>query len=101
VLQLTHVDAMPISVVEAMAVGRPVAVTRIGDMPAWIEDGVSGFTCERATPDLVASLLETAWARRGEWGHMGQAAHRAFAARFPASVERHFLDQLGLAPPGR
>jgi len=95
VLQLTHVDAMPISVMEAMAAGRPVAVTRVGDMPAWIEDGVSGFTCERATPDLVARALEAAWARRAEWEGMGLAAHRAFVARFPRSAERLFLDQLG------
>jgi glycosyltransferase involved in cell wall biosynthesis len=95
VLQLSRVDAMPITVMEAMAVGRPVAVTRVGDMPDWIEDGVSGFVCERATADLVAGTLEEAWRRRGEWARMGEAAHRAFHARYPSSVEGHFLAQVG------
>jgi glycosyltransferase involved in cell wall biosynthesis len=88
-------DAMPIAVVEALAVGRPVAVTRIGDMPTWVEDGVSGFICERATEERVAGTLEEAWRRRAEWARMGVAAHRTFQARFPPSVEQRFLEQLG------
>ncbi len=93
-LQASLVDAMPISVVEAMAVGRPVVVNRIGDMPAWIEDGASGFVCEDASTERIAAVLEEAWRRRDDWAAMGERAHRRFRERYPASPEARFLEQV-------
>jgi glycosyltransferase involved in cell wall biosynthesis len=45
-LQCTLIDAMPISVVEAMAMARPCIVSNVGDMPIWIKDGYNGFVWE-------------------------------------------------------
>lgn len=98
VLHMTRVDAMPIAVVEAMAMGRPVAVSRLGDMPAWIRPGENGWVAPAATPGAVAETLEEVWASRGQWAALGERAHRVFRARSPIPAERRLLgDLLALA----
>lgn len=91
---MTRVDAMPIAVVEGMAVGRPVAVTRLGDMPAWIRPGENGWVAPAATPDAIAGTLEEVWASRESWALLGECAHRVFRARCPIPAERKFLADL-------
>jgi glycosyltransferase involved in cell wall biosynthesis len=100
-LHMTRVDAMPIAVVEAMAMGRPVAVSRLGDMPAWIRPGENGWVAPAATPDAIAATLEEVWASRAEWASLGERAHRVFRARAPIPAERRLLaDLLALADAG-
>ncbi len=93
-LQMTHIDAMPLSVVEAMALARPVLVSRIGDMPYWVEEGVNGWISEDASAASIDAALEEAWSRRDDWATIGQQAFRTFQSRFPVSVEEDFLNQL-------
>ncbi len=97
VLQVTHQDAMPISVLEAMAVGRPLLVSAVGDMPRWVDEGETGWICRDASPESIAAGLERAFAARARWGEMGARAFRAFRARNPASAEQAFLRQVGEA----
>ena len=92
VFQLTRIDAMPISVVEALAAGRPVAVTPVGDMPAWVRPGESGWVAEGVTPAAIAATLEDVWASRSAWAAMGERAHRVFRERCSVSPEQLLLD---------
>lgn len=94
VLQLTRIDAMPIAVFEAMAVGRPVAVSPVGDMPAWIVPGENGWVSAEATADAFAATLEEVWASRADWARMGARSFERFRARYPASPEQRILDQV-------
>ena len=56
-------EASPVSLLEAMACGRPVVTTRVGSIAESVTDGQSGFLVEpgdaRAIADRVAHLLET------------------------------------------
>jgi glycosyltransferase involved in cell wall biosynthesis len=94
VLQLTRLDAMPISVMEAMAVGRPVAVTPVGDMPAWVKHGENGWVSSDASPESIAATLEDVWASRGAWAALGERSHRVFQERYTAPAEERLLDDL-------
>lgn len=94
VLQLTRIDAMPISVVEAMAAGRPVAATSVGDLPAWVRPGENGWLCPAATPGAIAATLEEVWASRHAWAAMGERAHRTFRERCPVPAEERLLELL-------
>jgi len=93
-LQLTYIDAMPLSVVEALALGRPVAASKIGDMPYWINEGENGWISKDASAGEIDATLERAWQQREEWPKMGENAFATFKRKFPASAEENLLQQI-------
>jgi glycosyltransferase involved in cell wall biosynthesis len=94
VLQLTHRDAMPLAVVEAMAMGRPVIVSNVGDMPYWVEDGRNGWVAKNASVAEIRAVLEKAWQEKETWPRAGQHSFDLFKEKFPASAEDRLLQQL-------
>ncbi|HEX8316439.1 MAG TPA: glycosyltransferase, partial [Flavisolibacter sp.] len=67
VLQLTHRDAMPLVVAEAMAVGRPVVASKVGDMPLWVREGRNGWIANNASVEEIDSAMERAWQQKEQW----------------------------------
>lgn len=63
-IQATRFDAMPISVIEAMAMARPCLVSCVGDMPQWITSGENGFITEIVNEKSLNEQLEIAWSRK-------------------------------------
>lgn len=58
VLPTLWMENCPVSVLEAMAHGRPVVATRIGGVPELVQDGVTGALFERGdAADLAAKIL--------------------------------------------
>lgn len=51
-------EGSPLSVMEYMAAGRPVVVTRVGGLPDLVHDGVHGLVVPPADPGALASALE-------------------------------------------
>jgi glycosyltransferase involved in cell wall biosynthesis len=93
-LQCTRIDAMPLSVVEAMAMGRPCVVSEVGDMPVWVEDHVNGFTCKGVTTEAVDEALERCWQQKENWRSMGQNAFNTFQKKYPQPYEAKTADIL-------
>ncbi|WP_242155121.1 glycosyltransferase family 4 protein [Aestuariivivens sediminis] len=54
-INTTHVDNMPVSVIEAMALGLPVVSTNVGGMPYLIEHGTDGLLVD---PDDTHGFVE-------------------------------------------
>ncbi|HEV7331930.1 MAG TPA: glycosyltransferase family 4 protein [Flavisolibacter sp.] len=100
-LQLTHIDAMPLAVIEAMAMTRPVAVSDVGDMPKWVTDGYNGWVSKNASVDEISLALERCWQNRAQWDEMGNHSFRLFQEKFPAVPEAFFLQQLKKEPVGK
>jgi glycosyltransferase involved in cell wall biosynthesis len=94
VLQMTHIDAMPLTVVEAMAVGRPVVVSKIGDMPEWVKEGLNGWISNNASVEQIDLCLEEAWQQKEQWEKMGAYSFEIFTEKFEHTPEKHFLNQL-------
>jgi glycosyltransferase involved in cell wall biosynthesis len=78
-------EGLPLAVLEAMMCGRPAVVTDAGENRLVLEDGVTGFIAETATPYSFGKTLERAWAGQSGWAQMGQSAHRR--AREMASAD--------------
>lgn len=93
-LQCTLIDAMPLSVMEAMACARPCVVSGVGDMPDWIRHRESGFICDAVTADNIEATLEQAWQQRENWQIMGLAARRVFLEKYPRPYASRFYELL-------
>jgi glycosyltransferase involved in cell wall biosynthesis len=50
-------EGMPISVLEAMAAGRPIVASNVGGIPEAVVDGATGFLVPAARPDQLADAL--------------------------------------------
>jgi L-malate glycosyltransferase len=57
-INTTHFDNMPVSVMEAMALGLPVLSTRVGGLPYLISDGETGILVPDSDAVAMAKALE-------------------------------------------
>ena len=76
----SHHEGLPLALVEAMALGKPPVVTRVGGNPEVVRQGQDGLVVEPADPKALAeaifSLLDDErWRRR-----MGEAAQERAAS---------------------
>lgn len=74
-LMPSHMEGMPLAVVEAMICGRPCVGTDVGGIAEWIEEGKSGFIAEAPTVHSFGNSLEKAWSRLNDWESIGRNAH--------------------------
>lgn len=58
VFVLTSVEeSLPVALLEALRVGLPCVVTKVGDMPLWVEHGKNGFVCNPGDILLLSCFL--------------------------------------------
>jgi sugar transferase (PEP-CTERM/EpsH1 system associated) len=78
-------EGVPLSVLEAMAAGKPVVATAVGGVPELVEDGVTGVLVPPRNPEALAKgilrLAKDADLRR----RMGKAARERALERFDIS----------------
>jgi glycosyltransferase involved in cell wall biosynthesis len=93
--QVTKIDAMPLAVVEALSMSRPVVVSDVGDMASWVLENVNGWIAENASVEQIDDVLEKAWLQREKWNEKGKASYKIFRQKYPDPPELHLLQQLG------
>ncbi|MGH7140411.1 MAG: glycosyltransferase, partial [Pirellulales bacterium] len=86
-LLTSHIEANPLSILEAQAMAKPVVATRVGSVPETVREGEVGYLVEpgdaRAMADRVVELFrDPRLARR-----LGGEARRQ-------AVERHSLQRM-------
>ncbi|QYM80498.1 glycosyltransferase family 4 protein [Horticoccus luteus] len=87
-------EGMPLSVIEAMMLGRANLVTATCASAEIVEDGVTGFLAAAPTATALDEALERAWVRRAELKKMGDAAARTIRSRMPADPCRELASRL-------
>ena len=90
----SHMEGMPLAIVEAMLCGRPCVATDVGGATEWIEDGVSGFIAEAATVRSLERALERAWQVKDQWGEIGVRAHERAMTLYDPDAGRTLLDRI-------
>jgi glycosyltransferase involved in cell wall biosynthesis len=85
-------EAMPLSILEAMAAGLPVVATNVGDVGRIVEDGVTGLVVAPRDPDALAAALAGLLADPERRSRLGAAGRRTAETRW--SSERT-IDRLG------
>jgi glycosyltransferase involved in cell wall biosynthesis len=79
-------EALGLSVLEAMALSRPVVASNIGGIPEMVEDGVTGLLVPPADPMALASAITRLLADHQLADMLGRAGHDLVHERF--CVER-------------
>ena len=91
-------EGLPITLLEAMALGRPVVASAVGGVPEAVADGVTGWLVQPGDDDAFVEVLVAAASARERWPSLGAAAVARFRERYSleAMVERYvgLLDEL-------
>ena len=77
----------PMSVLEAMAYGKPLVGSRMGGIPELVEDGKTGILFEAGNVDELTSVLDKLMASSKLRKQMGDAGRRRVEAEF--SLDKH------------
>jgi glycosyltransferase involved in cell wall biosynthesis len=96
----SRAEGTPLSLLEAMALGRPVVVTDVGGNAEWVIPGETGFVAPAASAASLRAALEAAWEARDRWPAMGAAAARHLHARADPAPGRTLLALLDEAVRG-
>jgi colanic acid/amylovoran biosynthesis glycosyltransferase len=95
-------EGLPVVIMEAMAIGRPVISTYIAGIPELVRDGVDGWLVPAGDVDAVTNAMRDCLAAApARLGAMGGAARARVRERHHVDVEATRLKKLFAAVPGR
>lgn len=75
-------ETFPFAVLQALATELPVVVTRVGDVPQMVEEGVNGYVVPDQDPDAIAAKLSVLLAERVRCTAMGIMGRKRLLGRF-------------------
>src|SRR4029078_5477571 len=78
----SHIEANPISILEAMSVGRPVVATNVGSIHEAVSEGQTGYLVPPGDADQLAERVLHLLREPLECGSMGAAAREAVIVRW-------------------
>lgn len=78
----SHVEGMPIGLLEAMSYGLPCVVTPVGGVPSVVEDGVNGLLIPPRDSAALASAIQRLVTDPALRRRLGTAARETITSRF-------------------
>jgi len=80
-------DALPLGVLEALALGRPVVATRVGGIPEMCRDGEEGLLVEPGAEGAMSRALATLLADPAKRAAMGARGRQRVATLFTPEAQ--------------
>ncbi len=90
----SYSEQMPMTILEAMAVGLPVVASQVGEIPYIIEDGVNGFLLSPAASPATWAQVVLALYRGSTCQAIGQAARHTVQAQYQETAMVQQYQQL-------
>jgi glycosyltransferase involved in cell wall biosynthesis len=90
----SHMEGMPLVVVEAMLCGRICIVTDVGGNSEWITHQKNGFLAEAPNVNSVLKTLETAYSLIEQWPKMAAEAHNAALELYDPHAAANLLNRI-------
>jgi glycosyltransferase involved in cell wall biosynthesis len=90
-------EGMPRTVLEAMAMGRPILTTNVPGCKETVVNGENGWLVEKANVEQLADKMIWFIENQGEWQRMGDISHQMAIEKFDVhKVNKELLKIMGL-----
>jgi glycosyltransferase involved in cell wall biosynthesis len=87
-------EGLPLTVVEAMWLGRVIIAQPAGGIAEVIEDSQSGYLADGIGEPFFDEVLERAWSQRTRWDDIGKAASVHIRSIIPEHPEKDFATEI-------
>ena len=90
----SHMEGMPLAVVEAMLCGRICIVPDVGGNSEWITHKKNGFIAEAPTVKALLHTIETAYSLKEQWPAIAIEAHKASSQLYDPNAGATLLNRI-------
>jgi glycosyltransferase involved in cell wall biosynthesis len=96
VLPSVAAEGLPITILEALALGKPVVTTRVGGIPEVVRDGETGVLVPPRDPEALAAAISSVLADPARAAAMSARGRATLRARFTDDGMVRHVEQLYL-----
>lgn len=90
----THREGLPLSLIEAMGLGKPVVATAVDGIPELVTDGVTGLLHQHEDSDGLADALLRCIDEPAKASAMGEAARQLIRSEYTPEAYTHHVVQI-------
>ncbi len=87
-------EGTPLSLIEAMFLGRIAVVSDVGGNSELIEDGINGYISDCGSVSSFGNKLEIAWNNQQNWNKMGENAYNSISTKIDVLSHVTIFNQL-------
>jgi glycosyltransferase involved in cell wall biosynthesis len=98
-LMCSHIEGIPLTLLEAMVKGRVCIVTQVGGNSEWITDSINGYLVDFPNKQSFSEKLKIAISNKAQWPSISRNAHRTAMERLDLTPGDTLLKQISTPLP--